>query len=131
MKIIDHYLFDIEGDEFLLRSHDYFEKKIKVTKYPLFPLDKIYVLEENESLNEIYNILIDGMAYLIINIKLSKKQVIYTYKVENEDSPQIKLFYKLFYNKIDRKKRVKIIPYIKNNKSIIIRNNKPVLKNRC
>ena len=126
MRIIDHYLFDIEGDEFLLRSHDYFEKKLKVTKYPLLPLDKIYVLEENESLNEMYNMLIDDITYLIINVKLSKKQVIYTYKVEY-DSPQLKLFWKFFYNKIDRKNRIKIIPYVKNNKSIIMKNNKPVM----
>ena len=61
MRIIDHYLFDIEGDEFLLTM--IILKKLKVTKYPLLP-DKIYVLEENESLNEMYNMLIDDITYL-------------------------------------------------------------------
>ena len=126
MKIIDNYLFNLDGDEFLLRSIDYHQTKKKIYKYPLLHLDKIYILEIDEDLKQMYDLLSEDMTYLIICVKMATKKVFFTYPVY-DDSPQLKMFWKFYNNKIDRRKRTKIIPYIKDNRSILMKNNKPVL----
>ena len=126
MRIIDNYLFNLDGDEFLLRSFDYHKTKKKIYKYPLLHLDKIYILEIEENLNQIYDLLSEDTTYLIICVKMATKKVFFTYPVY-DDSPQLKMFWKFYNNKIDRRKVTKIIPYIKDNKSFLMKNNKPIL----
>ena len=126
MKIIDNYLFDLDGDEFLLRSYDYHKTKKKINKYPLLHLDKIYVLDINEDLKQMYELLYEDVTYLIICIKMAEKNVFFTYPVY-DDSPQLTMFWKFYNNNIDRRKRTIIIPYIKDNRSFLMKNNKPVL----
>ena len=126
MKIIDNYLFDLDGDEFLLRSFDYHQTKKKINKYPLVHLDKIYILEIEEELQQMYDLLQEDTIYIIICVKMERKKVFFTYPVL-DDSPQLTMFWKFYNNKIDRRKRTKIIPYIKDNRSFLMKNNKPVL----
>ena len=126
MKILENYLFNIDGDEFLLRTADYSNTKVKENKYPLFQLDKIYIFDNGEDTKVLYNQLKKDIHYLILQIKLSNKKVFYVYPIDYK-SPNQSMFWKFFYDEIDRKNRVKVIPYIKNNTSIFMKNNKPVM----
>ena len=74
----------------------------------------------------LYNKLKGNIHYLILQIKLSNKKVFYVYPIDYK-SPNQSMFWKFFYDEIDRKNRVKVIPYIKNNTSIFMKNNKPVM----
>ena len=93
------------------------------------PLKRIEIPKGNIVVNKenfLYNQLNIDIHYLILQIKLKKQKVFYVYPIDYI-SPNQSMFWKFFNNDIDRKNRVKVIPYIKNNTSIFMKNNKPVM----
>ena len=119
MLIINNYQFRIKDDIFNLRSKDYHNNNIKITKKPLLKLKAVYIIEKNRKLPNF------GTNKLLINISLHKKSVVFVYDgiydIDNE------VINKFLEGTISRKNRIKIIPYVINYKSIFIKNNKPVL----
>ena len=120
MKVLNNYNYDIENDIFKLRSRNYSENKVKITKEPLLKLKSIYILEENEIFPKF-----NETNFLLITLLFHKKKFLFVY--EGVYDIKNKIIQNFLNGTISRERRIKIIPYAKNYKSILFRNNKPIL----
>ena len=119
MIVLDNYKFNIKDDIFKLRSKEYNINKIKITKKPLLELKSIYILDGTDNFPEL------GKKNLIVSLLMCNKTIIFVYEgIYNIENKVIKKF---LDGSISRQKRIKMIPYTLNYKSILIKNNKPIL----
>lgn len=124
MKILDDYKLNIDDTDFLLKTKDYWKSKAKYSSKALLELDKIIICESESEINNF-----DFRQYcktdtLVIDLYIHKKRVVSFYNgIFTTKSPLLTLF---LDDKIKRQKRLKILPYVKDFQSILIKNNRAI-----
>jgi len=124
MIVLDDYKFNVDNNVFQLRSRDYQDTGIKITKEePLLKLESIHILDHDEKFQFSNYRKKDG-NYLIIHLLLYNKTILFVYEgIYDVDNNLIKQFLE---KTINRPKRIKVIPFT-NYSSFFFKLNKPIL----